>query len=126
MVRRYVPTDYSDLERWWKDWHWDPIPQTMLPEVGFIVPDGAAAFLYKTDSPICWMEWLVSNKGLRFDERDKAVDDVVSACLTEALKLGAAAVFTSTVKMTLQHRLMKHGFKVGDTNVTQLIHKLGA
>lgn len=66
-IRQIQDGDYENiLTKWWSEWNWTPPVKDYLPETGFIVYDGetpiCAAYLYKTNSKVAWVEWLISNK----------------------------------------------------------------
>ena len=58
-------TDYKELYNWWGEWGLPQHHQNVLSENGLIISiDGvniASAFIYSTDSYICWLEHLTSN-----------------------------------------------------------------
>ena len=113
--------DYETLCMWWKQHEWLPVPVQCLPMTGFIVDGLAAGFLYKTDSNIAWLEWVVANKESDKEERSKAIDLVVDELILRAKELGYTRIFTSTNNPKLEARYHKHGFGSFDKNVTQMI-----
>ena len=72
-IRPLNSNDYDNiLLGWWKDWGWVAPPKDFLPqngEGGIIILDGdvpiCAGFLYASNSNLCWVDWIISNKQYR-------------------------------------------------------------
>jgi hypothetical protein len=68
--RKYTDADYDVIAPWFVAHGWQQAPhRTILPPTGFIIEgdDGkilAGAFLYLTNSPLAFLEWLVTNPEL--------------------------------------------------------------
>jgi len=117
---------YEILAGWWRAHEWPAIPVESLPRDGgyLIYMDTmpiCSGFLYKTNSNLCWLEWLLKNPKCDKIYTDAALDILIDALLLHAPK--GAAVFTSTNKETLAMRFKKHGFGVTDKNVTHMIRR---
>lgn len=123
IVRDYSSKDYPTAVEWWKARNWPPVPQEALPTTGVIVENYCVGFVYRTDSAISWMEWIVSNPDTDKNERDKAMNLLIDNLLNKAASMGAKAVFTSASEASphLISRLQKSGFAITDKNVTHLI-----
>ena len=73
--RKYAPADYEAIAPWFIEHGWEmPPDRGALPTIGFIVEDDegpcGCAFLYITNSPIAWCEWIctaprLGRKGFR-------------------------------------------------------------
>jgi len=120
MVRRYEPKDYPMIKKWWEAWGLPAVFDFLLPPVGLIANDRACVFIYQTDSPIVWVEWLVSDKEVPFELRNEAIDEVLKEAEVVVLGLGKTVIFSTTDKHSLRVRLVSHGYAIGDTNVTHL------
>lgn len=120
-VNKFYPDKLPEVNSWLEERKLPILHQTFLPLTGFIVENTAVGFLYKSDSSICWIEWLVSNSKVDKEIRSAALDLVIDNLLSEAKAWGAKAVFTSVDNPKLLERYKKHGFQVSDTNVTHLI-----
>lgn len=70
--RPYVPEDYATIEPWFRAHGWPPNTphSTILSTSGVIVEDDngpcAVGFLYFTNSPMAFLEWIGTKPGLRF------------------------------------------------------------
>ena len=124
-LRRFQPEDYEEVSQWWRAHGWAPVPLQALPVTGLIVPGIAAGWLYKTDSSLAWLEWLVTNPNAAGEARHAALNEVIEAALKEAEIGGAAAVFTSLSDKSLLGRYQRHGFVVSDTGMTNMVRVLG-
>jgi hypothetical protein len=123
-ARRYTEADHATLAQWWAAQSWPTIPETMLPKTGFIVDGICAGFLYRTDSSMTILEWIVANPNSDKIQRRQALDLVIAALLDEAKRGGSSAVFTSCNHKGLLARYEAHGFQVTDTGMTNLIRGL--
>lgn len=123
-IKSYDPLDYWMLCSWWSGHGWTPPSQEMLPEIGFVVDNIAAGFLYKTDSKITWLEFIIANPRSEKNERSKALDLVIEQLYSKAKELGFKAVFTSATHKGLIDRYKKHGFEVSDLEMTNLVKRI--
>jgi hypothetical protein len=72
-IRWISNDDYATLVEWWKFWRFVPPTQEILPNnglSGLVVTDEndnmiCAGFLYATNSPIAWIEFIVSNPNVK-------------------------------------------------------------
>jgi len=95
-------TDYKELYNWWGEWGLPQHHQSVLSENGLIISvDGvniASAFIYSTDSYICWLEHLTSNKKLWLllseEQRLKILNKLGDAVFERAKKMGFKLAFT--------------------------------
>lgn len=117
--------DYPAIVGWWQTHGFPPVPEAMLPVHGLMVEvDGlplAAGFVYRTDSLMGWMEFLVSNPDAGIKIRSVALDTLIDGLTRVAKELGIQHMITTTNRSGLVRRLEKNGFQVGDTQTTQLI-----
>jgi N-acetylglutamate synthase-like GNAT family acetyltransferase len=119
-------SDHPLLAMWWTLHSWPVVPLAALPPTGYIVCDEAgtaicAGFLYKTDSCIGWLEWVVANPLYDKVLRGEALDQLIAKLLDEAVLCGMRQVFTTTTHPSLISRYEKHGFLITDRNNTNLI-----
>lgn len=127
-VRNYTKEDYGTVSLWWKQWGWDGIPEVFLPENGVVVSSGGnpicAAFVYKTDTPICWIENYISDKEADRETRSEALDLLILSCVEKAKSMGALVAISSIKHNVLARRLEKNGFVVSDKNMTAYTRSL--
>jgi hypothetical protein len=123
IVRDYSSKDYPTAVKWWQARAWPPVPEIALPATGVIVEDYCVGFIYKSDSAISWVEWIVSNPDTDKNERDTAMNLLIDNLITKAKSMGAQIVFTSTSAANehLVKRFHDNGFKTTDINVTHLM-----
>ena len=123
---RYIklPDDYEVLAKWWKQHDWPVVPLNYLPLIGLMVDSCAAGFLYKTDSTIAWIEWIVGDGEVDKVKRRTAVVELVKQLVIVAQSLGYKAVFSSTNKTSLKEAYLKCGAVLTDQNVEHFIWNL--
>lgn len=131
-ARAYSDADYECLASWWEAWGWPALPKEALPEIGVVVEsiDGeskrkiCAGFVYKTDSTLCWIEWIISDKNYRESDRKEAMLLLIKSLTQAAKELGYKVAFTSVVSKHLIEKYKSMGFSVdseGMTNLTKVL-----
>lgn len=127
-IRLYTEKDHAMLSAWWIKWNWPVMPHEYLPQLGLIsstnAEDLAAGFLYRTDSPIAWLEWLVGNPEAPKYERRKALNQVISALENEARLLGAKLIYTSASHSGLKKRLETLGFMKTEESISMFMKEI--
>lgn len=128
-TRLWTKDDYPLFVDWWKAWDFPPVAIEMLPPCGVVVTHKdkpvAATWVYSMyQTPIAWMEWIISDKSAPKELRGEAVNRCIDTALFSAKMIGHSVVFTSVKNQVLQGRLEKHGFVSGDTGVTQMIKRI--
>lgn len=108
IIRRYEKSDFAQISSWAKDWGAE-YSEDQFPEIGFIVDGVAAYFLYQTDSLVCFLENLISNKHANKEDRDSAVDGVINAVFKEAHDRGYVVAYATTDNPRAVVRAMIHG-----------------
>ena len=120
--------DYKTVKKWWKAWGWTPFLKVLLPPTGIMISyegkDICAGWIYKTDTPICWFENIISDKGADRKIRDKALDVLLDSMNGTAKNLGFHAAMTSVSSSSLIKRLGEHGYKETDKNMTNYLKEL--
>lgn len=130
LKHRYVTEqDYDMLCEWWKSWNWAALPQVCLPKVGIIVSNGgedvAAAFLYKTDSCVCWAENFISNKAAKRENRKGSIEYLIEVLTQEAKDSGFILMMSSINHKGLIDKLLKCGYNPEyETNMSNLVKVL--
>jgi len=97
-IRKLKQEDWGTLTKLWNMWpEWkDKFPtKDLLPENGtggYIVEKNntpvVAGFLYTTNSKVAWIEWIVSNKDYREDDRKQALELLINGIEHVAISSG--------------------------------------
>jgi hypothetical protein len=124
MLRRYTVLDYPIVKTWADARKFPLVPQEFLPSIGFIHENYCVGFLYKTDSKICWLEWVISNPVSDKPARDKALNELLSALVEIAHKEGFKAIFSSLEHKGLIERYNSLGFVETDKGMTNMVRRL--
>jgi len=123
-IERFSPeAHYGIISEWWEAHKWPVIPLPALPQIGMVVIHDkpvCAGWLYKTDSTIGWMEWLISDRRAEKSVRGEAIDLLIDSLLERAKQEGMGIVFTSIRVPKLIKRLEHHGFSISDANMTNM------
>lgn len=121
--KKHMPT----LMAWFRDYGWHA-PEPLLPPTGFVVTHlgepRAAGWLYNMDGPVAFMEYIVADPNLTYEERGKALDMLIERLSHYAKEQGYAHVFTVCRHDRLISRYKRHGFVVGDEDMTTLVRNL--
>jgi hypothetical protein len=120
--------DYEEVCAWWIDYKWEPVPLDHLAKIGLLAINEekkiAAAWLYQTETAFAWFEFLITNPNIEWKEKKPAIEKLMTEALRLAARCGHKTVFTSLNHPGLIKLYQKLGFKIGDTNVTQLMMRL--
>lgn len=121
-VRRFHFTDFDEIKKWGEQWG-AKYEFHQFPRTGFIVPGVAAFFLYKSDSSVCWLENMVSNKHADDQEKEQAIRLIVDAILQEANDQGFSVAYATTGISEVIVRAVGNG-ATAQSNQTLLTKKL--
>ncbi len=112
------------LERWWSGHGWPPVPLKILPPLGIIYDDTAAAWLYMDNggTGVAMMEWIVTNPDMKPMKSARALLLVIEALKAEAKRMDYGAILTTCRQESLAKLLQRQGFVTTDAN---MIHLLG-
>lgn len=111
IVRRYESQDFEQIKEWGKEFGSD-YKEDQFPKTGFIVDGIAAYFLYSTDSSVCWLENMISKRGVDQRVKNQALELIIEAILKEAKELGFRVAYASTDNYIVAKRSIKHGAKI--------------
>lgn len=125
-ARPYSPEDYIAISPWWPAHGWPKIEAFMLPKSGVVVEEAgvplAACWLYETiGTPICLMEWTVTNPKNSARLSVKALDFLVGAAKEAVVAMNYGVLITTSKHPALIRRLEKGGFEKTDAGVTHLM-----
>ena len=124
-------SDYETLKEWWAFWRFPAPSFYSLPQedkenfCGVIAykddKEIASGFLYKTNSTLCWVEYIVTNPMTSAEERSEGVQKVLNSLSELAIEFGYVAVFSSLKNENLINKYKDNGFVEGSKNTTEMI-----
>lgn len=123
MLHRFnFDAHYETVKVWLDHYKWPGFEPGILPQFGLIVSDGddyiCCGFLYKTDSCISLLEWVVGNPNIDYEKRALGINTMVKALLREAKDQGFGAVLSFIQNKRLIEKYKETGFIVTDENMT--------
>jgi hypothetical protein len=102
------------LEIWWRQWNISAYSLELLSDTGLIIPDHGCLFMYETNSPIILFENLVSNKEISNEERDEAVQELVSVGKQYAKYRGYKQILLTTNNKSILARAKEDNCIISD------------
>jgi hypothetical protein len=106
-IKFYNDSDYNMLAKWWIDHDQIPCPRNLLPNLGFIIDDMVAGFLYQTDSGVCFFETVISKKDSDKDERREALDKLIETIVDSAKEMKYKRLIFHTLHPRLADEVSK-------------------
>lgn len=117
LVSIYEPSKHKDqLIKWYKQWGWSLEILEMMPTTGLIVEGVCACFIYETNSNICFIESLISDRDVSSEEKDEYLDKMLEVVFHMAKEKGFKYIKGDTRYPKVEERAVKHGFKVAPYN----------
>ena len=132
-IRPLKNGDYEDiLIKWWNDWSWEAPAKDFLPDNangGLIVYDKdipvCAGYIYITNSKVCWVDWIISNKEYRKKPgRKEAISFLIESLTNVASNSGAKYVYALIKNESLINVYQEVGYIKGDTYNKEMIKAL--
>lgn len=135
-VRQALVRDYETYVSWLKAHEWPVLPREALPSRGYLAfdqnADGslsserplAMAWLYDTDSTICWLEWFATNPSVSRELKIEALEQLVDQVASVAKNLGFKTIFSAVKHPTLLDVLQRKSFTANDSGMTHLGRQL--
>jgi len=127
-LRRLEESDYDTLVTWWKDWKWEAPPRDFLPENGtggFMVSnndsDICAGFIYLTNSKIAWIEFIISDKQYKEEDRNEAIQFLINSLSSVAEETGAKYGYAILKNKSLMKYYEEANFTVTSDKNTEMI-----
>ena len=127
-LRRLEESDYDTLVTWWKDWMWEAPPRDFLPENGtggFMVSnndsDICAGFIYLTNSKIAWIEFIISDKQYKEEDRNEAIQFLINSLSGVAEETGAKYGYAILKNKSLMKYYEEANFTVTSDKNTEMI-----
>ena len=116
-----IDKDYETLCKWWTAYDFPQVPLDCLPATGLIIDGLCAGFLFKTDSSIAWLSWVIGNKNSDKETRTEAIKQLILGLKQEAKNQGFKHIFSATVHPNLLKVYLDVGFIATDTGVNHVI-----
>lgn len=117
--------DYPEVCEWWRAHKWHYLPTHALSKVGFLVHDEKVKYcvgwLYSQDSSIGVFEWVTTNPKSPLLGRKQAIELLVTNVISAAKNMGMRTIFSSLRNENLVSLYSRCGFKVTDTQMTNLV-----
>lgn len=118
--------DFPVFDEWWKKRGWIMNPEVLPVGTGFVVENNgvpiAAGWVYLTNSPLAWLEYVVTNPEAGIKERGRCVDLLLSGIIARIKEAGSfKAVFTSLCSRGLMKAYERAGFTKADTGMTNMV-----
>lgn len=114
-MREFETKDYAQLCSWYEARGLPKPRLRYLPGTGRIMDGIAAGFLVRTDTPIAWLEFFISNPACGRKRRHSALEKIAGALIEDARRLGYSGVTASTQNHSIKELARRLKFKaVGD------------
>lgn len=129
-INRLSKTDYENvLTKWWQDWKWTAPTKDFLPDNGtggLIVYDGetpvCAGFMYATNSSVCWVDWIISNRNYTDKEgRKLALRLLIETLTNAATSSGSKYIYALIKNQHLTKVYQELGYAKGDSYTSEMI-----
>ena len=109
----YVRADHGSMVgEWCEQWGIATKLLDYLPTTGYVVVDLAAAFLYETNSPVAFIDVLISNRNAAEEDRTEALDAVVQAVCARGWADGYEIIWGYSQHQDVLTRAGRLGFTV--------------
>ena len=130
-VRALQESDWDTLQEWWTKWKWPQMNKDLLPlngTGGLMVLKGdipvIAGFLYITNSKVAWMEWIISNKEYRENDRKEALEILILGLEEVALSVDRNIILSVGRNAGLISTHKKLGYMVDEKPSYEISKKL--
>lgn len=120
--------DHETLLKWWKGYSWPAVPKDALPQNGIMIEDLCAGFIYKTDSSIAWIEWIIGNPEASPQERRNALEALIPELVRKAREMGFKSIFGALKagqSLHLEKIYEANGLPVSDVFMTHYLGRVG-
>lgn len=115
--------DAEIAKKWRKEHGWKAeVPLHILPANGMVVEHGgepvAMAWLVRTDTPVAWIHWMVSNRYADKEVRNSAIDYLMRSLEALAFGLGYEQLLTWTLHNATRSRFKRLKYMKADDKAT--------
>jgi hypothetical protein len=107
-----LQTDLYVINRWMRAHGKRGFSPDELPEIGFIVEDVAAAFMYQTDSTVAFLENFVSSPSAKPKSVARALDAIVKELRHVASMNGISRLVVFSKVRSIGKRIGRLGFQL--------------
>lgn len=125
-----VSDHYPVAVRWWKEHGLGEMtPVELLPTLGVVITFNevpmSMVWIYRTvDCNVCWIAWPISDRYADKELRRESVDHLIRTAKEMSKQLGFEMLMTTSGHKSLQARLLKAGFHLGDENINSYAIRL--
>ena len=118
--------DYPMLEAWWRVHGFPAVPCAILPPLGVIHNETAAAWLYMDNggSGVAMLEWMVTDPTAKPKEAARSLMEVSRFLQSEAKRMEYHTVLTTCRQAGLARLLTRTGFIQTDSQMIHLVASL--
>lgn len=120
----YSKRQHEDqLKKWYKGWNL-PDNSYLMSDLGLIVPDVAAIFLFTTNSKMCLLDGLICNPKSDKQERDECINKMIEVMIHQAKELGFKYIMGTTQFPHVLERAKQHGFQTMDKQYSAFVRSI--
>lgn len=109
-MRRVTKDDIQTINSWYAIRGMQTLGEHLFPDIGFIVDNVGAGFIYQTDSSLCFLDGYVSNPGSTKDQRKTAFDSISNALILTAKAHGFSQILAYTKNSEIRKRCERFQF----------------
>lgn len=124
MIVRWKPKDhYKAIASWF---HARELPAPLpadLPEVGFIVDNRVAGWIYRTDSTVAFIDGIISNPNTLPSQRRQSLQVLAGVLVDYGISLGYRVIIATSSHPSIQELAPKYGLKPTDQKVYILVDR---
>ena len=133
-IRKLTEKDWGTLVDMWNSWpEWkDKAPtKDLLPENGtggYVVEKNGeaitAGFMYTTNSKVAWLEWVVSKRDYRGDDRKEALELLIKGIEHVAISSGFNIILSIARNKGLINTFKELDYSVDENSSFEVIKKI--
>lgn len=110
MIHKYQKRDYKFIASWYEDRGLVAPERRMLSDLGFIVDNRVAGWLYLTNSNTAYIEWVISKPGTVPSLRRESLTRLIGLLVDTATMLGYDVIFGMSSHPSIGREAKKLGF----------------
>ena len=118
IVEKFNFNFYLEMSGWYMKRNLKPIPMDNIPNIGFIIKDICAGFLYKADGKMGLIENYISNPMALSSDRNEGLNRITEELIKEAKLHDIKYIIGTTKEDSIVKRSESFGWKdIGKYNV---------